>query len=105
MKCFDCPSLNLDLLQESPLLGLLSLVHCLYFFHALFESESLSDYSRNVFLFFNVEEVGSDLGQLFVVFIVVEGGDWNSIVKVEVKRVKIVVDDDRILKIEILENS
>ncbi len=105
VKCSDCSSLDLDLLQESPLLGLLSLAHCLYFFHAFFEFEGLSDDSRNVFMFLNVEEVGSDLGQLFVIFIVVEGGNWNAIVKVEVEGVKIVVDDDRILKIEVLENS
>ena len=58
--------------------------------------ECLSILFPNILALSQAIEVENEMHQLFISFIIVEGDDWDSIVKLIAKRVNSVVDYDKI---------
>lgn len=70
-------------------------------FLQILELESLSVLLSDIVALSETVKVKDQMHQLFIALIIVEGDDWNAVVKLIPERVDSIVNDDNILQIAV----
>lgn len=70
-------------------------------FLQILELESLSVLLSDIVALSETVKVEDQMHQLFIALIIVEGDDWNAVVKLIPERVDSIVNDDNILQIAV----